>query len=503
MPVKIAYRIFLPKTLKEKVEELLEQYPPEIKNFRRDKLFYILSLIHEIPARNKRNGMSDNGFTNLNAQLLQKFVYNYREYLNYLLQHGIILCDDHFIPGIKSKGYRITNEYAGPVAPKMISNPELIRSLKKHRWELLGKTRKYRYLYKWMDGLEIDFAAAKNYIKAQLENRLQHPEAREWDYKRKRYKDPLEQFNSAMINLYYLKDKKFYFFVDPNVGRLHTNLTNMQSDLRNFITWKGQKLVSVDISNSQPYLAVKLFSPSFYDTALKDDGKNFSVLDFTSPKTSIISEISNKLPSKLPNNTLNSLTTTNNAPPLMLGKPLQQYDKQDVGLFIDLVAKGQLYEHLEAAFKAELGLTLTSRKNIKAAVFQVLFTDNRFIGQKEAAPKRIFKKLFPTVYLIFSLYKKQDATILPRLLQQIEARLILDIITKRIAHEKPHIPIFTIHDSITTTNDNLEYVKKIMKEELTLHIGIRPNLKVEYWTTEQLRLNLLPLNNSLLKNKAG
>jgi hypothetical protein len=126
---------------------------------------------------------------------------------------------------------------------------------------------------------------------------------------------------------------------------------------------------------------------------------------------------------------------------------------------------------------------------VKIAVFQVLFTDNRFIGQADAAPKRAFKNLFPSVYEVFALIKKADKTLLPRLLQRIESHLILQVVTKRIARERRTLPIFTIHDSIATTEGNVEYVKKIFEEELYNAIGYLPTLSVEHWHPSRMKFN--------------
>jgi hypothetical protein len=52
--------------------------------------------------------------------------------------------------------------------------------------------------------------------------------------------------------------------VDPNVHRFHSNLTCMKSIYRNLLTYDGQKLVSIDIKNSQPYLSTKLLDPKFW-----------------------------------------------------------------------------------------------------------------------------------------------------------------------------------------------------------------------------------------------
>ena len=325
--------------------------------------------------------------------------------------------------------------------------------------------------------------------------RVRNPELRDWDAKRGRYKEPIEQYNAALMNLYYLKDRRISFFIDDTVGRLHTNLTNIQSDLRNFITWKGQKLVSIDISNSQPFLSTLLFRESFYS----DDNRScqkFSLFSFSKELSLSFAFINAFSLFFCYNNltyTTNRANTTSVIPPLMLQKPLQLTEKEDVKLFLSLVEKGQLYEYLEGAFKSVLGTNFTDRKSIKAAVFQVLFTDNRFIGQKEAAPKKLFKKIFPNVYKLFAAYKKGDATVLPKLLQMIEARLILDVLAKRISKERPNAPIFTIHDSVTTTVENVDFVKMVMREELERVIGITPNLKVERWEFEELDSRVLEL----------
>jgi len=78
--------------------------------------------------------------------------------------------------------------------------------------------------------------------------------------------------------------------------------------------------------------------------------------------------------------------------------------------------------------------------------------------------------------------KKKDKADLAKLLQRIEAHLILDVICKRIAKEKPNLTIFTIHDSIITIKGNESYVSSVIRDELTKKVGLTPTLKIEYWT---------------------
>jgi hypothetical protein len=152
----------------------------------------------------------------------------------------------------------------------------------------------------------------------------------------------------------------------------------------------------------------------------------------------------------------------------------------------ELVRSGQFYDHMSKLIQNECGTSFTDRKAAKTMLFQVLFTDNRFIGQAEAKPKRVFKSQFPGVYQLLNEIKKPGKSNLPILLQQIESHLVLKVITKRIARENPSLPLFTIHDSIITTTGNEEYVQRVVLEELGKVVGFAPQLRVERWTSENL-----------------
>lgn len=171
----------------------------------------------------------------------------------------------------------------------------------------------------------------------------------------------------------------------------------------------------------------------------------------------------------------------------MLCKSAANQAGSDLQRYRTLVEQGIFYEYLSEEIGKELGIGYSDRKKVKAAVFQVLFTDNRFLGQKEAKPKKVFKTRFPVVYELFSLIKKADKTNLPRLLQRLESYMMLLVITKRIARERPKLPIFTIHDSIVTTEGNEEYVRQVVEQEMKMAIGIAPKLSIENWEPANLK----------------
>jgi hypothetical protein len=131
------------------------------------------------------------------------------------------------------------------------------------------------------------------------------------------------------------------------------------------------------------------------------------------------------------------------------------------------------------------GIPFTDRKEVKVGMFEVLFTKNRY----RSNAKKLFNNLFPSVNKLFQIIKKDDHTLLPRLLQNIESFIVLQVITKRIARKYSTIPLFTIHDSIATTAEHGNKVAEIMDKELTTIIGIAPKLKMEQWSPEHLDWN--------------
>ena len=174
----------------------------------------------------------------------------------------------------------------------------------------------------------------------------------------------------------------------------------------------------------------------------------------------------------------------------MLGLFRESPMNTDIQEYIRLAVGGRFYEELEKKYKEDLGITFELRKDIKATVFQVLFTANNYFGCEKAKPKKLFAELFPEVYKIFSDIKRTDKTVLPRLLQSIESYLIVDVICKRISEELPNAPIFTIHDSISTTQEYVDVVEAIMKEELTKAIGHPPKLAKEEWCKNNMKKHI-------------
>jgi hypothetical protein len=147
---------------------------------------------------------------------------------------------------------------------------------------------------------------------------------------------------------------------------------------------------------------------------------------------------------------------------------------EDLILYENLTSSGKFYEYLME--KSEIDSS--ERKKFKKDFFgKVFFSRNN--DNYEYTEKKIFKKHFPNVYKAIYYYKEKEHRDLPIALQKAEVYIIINTIVRRIATDNPEIFITTIHDSIMTTEDNIEYVKKVMLEEFENKYNLKPTLKVE------------------------
>ncbi|SHH68007.1 hypothetical protein [Winogradskyella jejuensis] len=498
-------RLYIPENLD--VDQLMYDNPPNFKKYgcKRDKLLYIIHLINALPLYNK--DLMFDGFVPLNSKLLQDKISNYREYIDYLLLDlKIIETDGQYIPGFKSKGYRLVDEYNTAITSTAVTDFTFYRKLKVERNNREASVKHLDYLTKWFnDKLEIDINYVNEFLAQEFELKDNNEQLKDYDRSRKKFKEPISQLNHAKISAEKISREEYYLLHDDNVYRFHSNLTNMRSVIRNAVTYDGQKLISIDIKNSQPYLSTILLSRSFWIEQKNEPNapKELSIT-FDKPKKSLFSSFNNindniyKVSGRI-NDRLNisHIKIHDTDSYIMLGDIDKALMSSEFSQYINLVVSGTLYEFLEQQFSLRLGETFANRKEVKTAVFQVLFTDNRFLGQEDAKPKKMFKEMFPYVYEVFRQLKRKDKTLLPRLLQSIESYLMINVIAKRISEEYPDAPIFTIHDSISTTEEYVDVVEAIMKEELSKAIGHAPKLAREVWCKSNMVKHL-----ETLKEKA-
>lgn len=251
------FTLYLPNNLD--IDQILEENPPEFK-FKRDKFVYILSLIYSIPTQKKDKIENYSGFTPISKSILGSVIKDYKQYIGHLKELNIVEEDPHYIVGEKSQGLRFIEVYRKPVKPVTITDWCLIKNIVYLRKNIdKTKTQELHYLRKWfLDGkLNVNIDAARTYLTDEWKKDLENPEILYPNIRLNSRILPIERLNS--------KSKNPLFFVDKTAGRLHTNFTQLKSELRKYVSYDGKILCSVDISNSQPYLLNSLLSKELYE----------------------------------------------------------------------------------------------------------------------------------------------------------------------------------------------------------------------------------------------
>ena len=171
----------------------------------------------------------------------------------------------------------------------------------------------------------------------------------------------------------------------------------------------------------------------------------------------------------------------------------------DTAEYTALVSSGRIYEEIMRIANEQISDDggQIERKDAKVLMFYLLFSSNRgqHIDPKIRQLKSIFTARYPKIIELFQIIKREysDCTMdnshskLSCLLQAIESSIILHKCCKRIWDEKNHsVPIFTIHDSIASTQEYSSYIQQVMREELESYIGMKPSLSIERWTIPTL-----------------
>lgn len=444
--------LYTPFTVK--MEEILNENPPEFK-YHIDYFTYILHLVNDIAIKRKDEGLQS---TPLYSKLLKtRLGSDYRKYLDYLVQNSILLEERQYMKGSYSRKFKFAPPHDSAVLlPTPITKPTLIKS--HERFINLGteglrlipepNEKDYQYLLKWYNKrLKIDYDKSRKHL-FDLWNQEVFQDTETATQKYARRMVPVEKINRAEL---------FPNF-DTTAGRLHSPITQLKKELRPFLTYDGQKLVSIDITNSQPYLSTMLFNKEAFER--------------------------NKLGQKIVLYKSRATENYYHYSPNSFSKMEKRGVPSDVSLYIQHVASGQFYEEFAKVLIQEDLIPSTEkdhRKYAKNIAFRTLFSPNRH--KQFVREIQLFNKTYPNVYKNFAYLKRgyREHNTLACLLQNIEAEIILKIICKEISKTFPKAPIFTIHDSIITTKDYYQFVKEIMERKLTELVGIPPQLSIEEW----------------------
>jgi hypothetical protein len=258
-------------------------------------------------------------------------------------------------------------------------------------------------------------------------------------------------------------DNEIYHLSHSNKNhRFHSVLTMLPKSSRRFLQVNGQQLMEVDLGSSQPYLLAVLLKDLDNLITIKDSSSNSNCN--TEPYSSIINKpyyINNKFFSSL----LPLLLRTFEEIPMEIRGSIRD--------FYEIPFHQDFYSHIRKETHDKL-----SRDDVKNMFMYFLFDDNK-VHRYHNDVIRVMGELYPGVNqfigTIHSEYGKSDFA---RFLQFFESHLLIDRVVRELNYMYPHIPLFTVHDSILTTSEFVQLIKVHLEERLFELTSIYPLVKI-------------------------
>ena len=463
---------------------------------------YLISLLTWIPNQNRE--YTDQKFIPLNSSILQKNgIRDFPLYRDYLEEAGIWHWQP-YKPGEKSRAFRLNEKYQTTVRISTPPNTKFWLRIKRNEANVARASNRHKHLTKWFnEHFTIDADKAEVFAQRKYIEEVAHG-------------DPaaVNRYNSNMLAIANIKDKSYRLTSDSR-GRFYSPLTNVSTDLRQFISYNGERLTNIDIVNSQPFLSTVLFSPSFWQSnnreqisvndisyqirrkllsefeAVQPSNNEFAKINMAkcfNPTPSIsfpiywrsnLSQIDTLLTPSITN--IPIFPNNNSTSTLMLTKNSVSLYSSDIQAYSFKTEQGEFYEYFqEKLSEVDSSFGKMRRSEIKTIFYESIF--GKYIPVHQLKPNMaVFHKAFPNVSKFFRSLKFKQHNVLACALQSIEAELVIMRVAKKYSEAFPNRPIYTIHDSIVVEESLAQEATKIFRQELKRSLGRIPKLTSECW----------------------
>ncbi|MEE1961185.1 hypothetical protein V1387_00720 [Allomuricauda taeanensis] len=452
--------------LEDKVEWNNKLHPNGKLNLKLDVVVFLVDLI--TIKQGLERSKTNKGFAKICAKILKQYHHNYNTHIDFLLKNRVLKRKPYDAKKGKCFAYKLV--WKPPFKKKWAQRkmkaytPQDFTFAKRiNNDELKAKdfaNGRCRHLTKWLDS-DINIA---------YEDSLQYLDHEEMNGNQKyQRRHAIERIHQG----YWVYSR------NGKDDRLHSNLVNLPSDLRQFITYKGQILCSLDFKSSQPFILAGILN-------LCVNG-SYDLLD------SLIEMISDR---KLAESLSSTLA-------VMIPKISETPMNTDIRAFINLVVTGDIYNYLGQQYSIEFLSTITTKNGTIVDRFFDESIDKKV--DKQFDDLRGYSKVVMLEYLYCSpksnekrlnevrrilpdcinkfvdLMKGENKADFPILLQNIEAALFLDTLTKELSEKYQDMFMATIHDSIVVPINYQTEVHEFMRKRTFEIFEIVPEVKYEIW----------------------
>ena len=421
--------LYLPDHLVKELHSYLSNNKPNFKV----EITYFYYVIHYLTVKQIQH--KNREYFSLNSEVFKNVtISNITRYIKILKNGEFIESDNSYEPGVKSLGYKI--------------NPIFLKGI--HSLELTQDSKLSKNMIKQCYRRKSHVNRLEPYLRAMYDEFLNmdmdYQNAIKWT--ENNVND--DQKLSLLTSIYNIQDSRFrYFKRNKTNGRLDTNLTNLKSDLRQFIIGD---YVSIDLKNSQPFLLSILIN---------------NIID---NRDTLCCYLSN-------DNLIKAFGIKRIKQVLLIHQKQEKAKMVKLRLFYDSVRRGSLYDDFIECYGNEI-----SRDDVKKIMFKVLFSRNEYHkGYNKIIPyendKKKFLRVYPFVAEVIKELKRKDHKTLPIYLQRLESYLFIDCIAKKLV-ENGIVP-FTIHDSVIVKTKDQTKAIEIMNSVFKNEIGVIPRYDIK------------------------
>ena len=459
------YFILKPKKLN--LEYLVNKYQPDFK-FDFDRAYLIIHLVL-ILGREKDNLRK----VGLDSRFLERLIgRDYHKYIRFILENnsgtGNVLNGYRYEVGKNPYQYRLTDYYFdGGFELYTIKDYKLIN---KYKQNFVNTSKNeairlnYYFLTKYFNNGKLTVSSPSDAIEEA--NSL---------VRKKRLRNA-----KNIVNI--MNGEHTITLKTKTDGRVHSNITRLSKKSRKYLQYEGEFLAEVDISSAVPFF--------LYITMCYYLNNNLSNLTDYQYSNSII-YIFDKITGGLDKTELEEFGHA-----VKSGKLYEQFSN----LILDqsfYESKGKDYNKVLKYYQYKFNKQFSHyfdgdlkelKKFAKKGLLSMLFAKSSSYKFEQL----VFKELYPTIHRFINEFKEAQSEELnwnldnrhkklSYLCFQFEAKVMIDNIARE--YDKLHkgkIPVFTLHDCILTTSNNVHELKEYMDNQFSELLGEAPNLTIEY-----------------------
>ncbi len=450
-----------------------------------DDAYYFLHLLFRRRVTSKRKR---DKFIRLNASSLRKQLPN-RKYLQIIeawIALGVVERDLTYVPGVRSRGYRLAKAYLN-AEPRKFELTKVCLLQRLDRWESDKEAAASRdlapvhhALRQNLRSMGIDREVALEMVKTRRDLGLREAERAKGRKRRRMIERTRDQYHARVHQIEAFADQQFHFTVD-RYGRVHTNFTNLASEIRGAFSVSGGDLVEIDLCNSQPLLLATLARSHYRGYASDEKQKkvgaqNTGTFTYKGEKhpSNAFSTLSQNLFHKRQQEAKHGMPydvhfyegdgwredeldqeLTELEWNWDVGREGKDQDgwfrEQELTEFLRVCEQGTIYEMIMDSFP---GL---SRRMAKKEFFRYLF------GHAMTRLGAWFCGQFRAVHDFVCRTKREDYRHLAHELQRIESEIMIHGVAARLVRAGKFVT--TIHDSIIVVEEDAEFAQGILKEE--------------------------------------